>query len=100
MPGLFQQIRETLVPERVPSVHAETAVRQNRGLLSILDEMVVLVNRNGHLTENDVETMLALSDAGDGAATQVRGDATTRGFYLRKLRHPCFTTPSRSGVSS
>ncbi len=34
----------------------------------ILDEMVVLVNRNGHLTEKDVETMLALSDAAGGAS--------------------------------
>ena len=41
MPRLFEQIREALVPTRVPAVHAETAVRQNRGLVSILDDMVV-----------------------------------------------------------
>lgn len=34
MPALFEQIRETLQPKRVPKVHAETALRQNRGLLS------------------------------------------------------------------
>ena len=39
-PRLYRQIRETLVPQRVPAVHAETAVKQNRGLLSILDNMV------------------------------------------------------------
>lgn len=39
-PRLFDQIRATLVPERVPKVHAETAIKQNRGVLSILDNMV------------------------------------------------------------
>ena len=39
-PRLMEQIRSTLVPSRVPKVHAETAVKQNRGVLSILDEMV------------------------------------------------------------
>jgi uncharacterized protein (DUF885 family) len=39
-PRLLAQVRETLVPARVPQIHAETAVRQNRGVLSILDDMV------------------------------------------------------------
>ncbi len=39
-PRLFTQIRETLEPKRVPSVHVETAIKQNRGVLSILDNMV------------------------------------------------------------
>jgi uncharacterized protein (DUF885 family) len=37
---LFSQIRETLDPKRVPPVHAETAIKQNRGVLSIIDNMV------------------------------------------------------------
>lgn len=40
LPTLFEQIRGALVPARVPKVHAETAGKQNRGLLSILDNMV------------------------------------------------------------
>ena len=40
-PRLFEEIRATLVPERVPQIHAETAVSQNRGALSILDNQVV-----------------------------------------------------------
>lgn len=40
MPTLYEQIRATLVPARVPPIHAETAVKQNRGLISILDNMV------------------------------------------------------------
>jgi uncharacterized protein (DUF885 family) len=39
-PRLLEQVRGTLVPARVPQVHAETAVRQNKGVLSILDNMV------------------------------------------------------------
>lgn len=39
-PRLFVQIRETLQPSRVPRVHAETAVAQNRGVLSVLDNLV------------------------------------------------------------
>jgi uncharacterized protein (DUF885 family) len=40
LPRLLEQIRATLVPDRVPKVHAETAVKQNRGVLSILDNTV------------------------------------------------------------
>ena len=40
MPRLLEQVRETLRPERVPKIHAETAVRQNRGVLSILENTV------------------------------------------------------------
>lgn len=39
-PRLFEQVRETLVPERVPQIHAETAIKQNRGALSILENQV------------------------------------------------------------
>ncbi len=39
-PKLFEQIQATLQPQRVPRIHAETAVKQNRGVLSILDNMV------------------------------------------------------------
>jgi uncharacterized protein (DUF885 family) len=39
-PRLFRQIRATLDPKSVPQIHAETAVKQNRGVLSILDNMV------------------------------------------------------------
>lgn len=39
-PRLFKQIRNTLQPHRVPKIHAETAIKQNRGVLSILDNRV------------------------------------------------------------
>ena len=39
-PLFLEQVRAVLQPRRVPRVHAETAVKQNRGALSILKEMV------------------------------------------------------------
>jgi len=39
LPRFLAQVREVLDPARVPKVHAETAARQNQGLLSILDEV-------------------------------------------------------------
>jgi uncharacterized protein (DUF885 family) len=39
-PRLFREIRAALRPERIPKIHAETAVKQNRGVLSILENMV------------------------------------------------------------
>jgi len=40
LPRLLEQVRETLEPARVPKVHAETAVKQNPGIVRMLDEMV------------------------------------------------------------
>jgi len=39
-PTMFQQFRSTLEPRRVPRIHAETAVKQNPGVVSILANMV------------------------------------------------------------
>lgn len=39
-PRLYREIRATLVPDRVPLIHAETAIKQNRGVVSILRNMV------------------------------------------------------------
>jgi uncharacterized protein (DUF885 family) len=41
LPRFFEQARKSLQPERVPSIHAETAVQQNRGLVTIIDSMIV-----------------------------------------------------------
>lgn len=40
LPSLYEQVRSTLEPKRVPAVHAETAIKQNRGVLSIIDNMI------------------------------------------------------------
>jgi uncharacterized protein (DUF885 family) len=41
MPRFFSQARASLQPERVPKVHAETAVQQNPGLTSIIDTQIL-----------------------------------------------------------
>jgi uncharacterized protein (DUF885 family) len=41
MPRFLEQSREAIQPERVPKIHAETAVKQNPGLNSIIDTMIV-----------------------------------------------------------
>jgi len=41
LPGLLEQMRANIVPSRVPAIHAETAVKQNRGVLSLVDDLVV-----------------------------------------------------------
>ncbi len=41
MPRFLAQSRSAIEPQRVPKIHAETAIRQNPGLISILESMVV-----------------------------------------------------------
>lgn len=41
IPRFLQQARDSIQPVRVPKIHAETAVAQNQGLLSIIDTMIV-----------------------------------------------------------
>ena len=41
LPRFLEQARTSLQPERVPKIHAETAIQQNPGLLSIIDAMIV-----------------------------------------------------------
>jgi uncharacterized protein (DUF885 family) len=41
LPRFFAQARESLQPERVPKIHAETAIQQNRGLVTIIDSLIV-----------------------------------------------------------
>ena len=41
LPRFFEQARGSLQPERVPRIHAETAVQQNLGLETIIDSMLL-----------------------------------------------------------
>jgi len=54
----FSQARESLVKEKVPLIHAETAVEQNRGITSLLDHLVV-----PHLVDLSEEDRVALEEA-------------------------------------
>lgn len=40
-PRFLRQARGVMVPERVPQVHAVTAIQQNRGIHSIIDTMIL-----------------------------------------------------------
>ena len=63
-PLFFEQVRAVLQPRRVPRVHAETAVKQNRGALSILEEM--LAPAAGTLSEanqNRLRQAMAMAQA-------------------------------------
>jgi uncharacterized protein (DUF885 family) len=41
LPRLLAQVREVLDPARVPRIHAETAIKQNTGVLDLIDQLVV-----------------------------------------------------------
>ncbi len=73
LPSFFEQVRETLEIPRVPLVHAETAVRQNRGVLSIIDEMVLPLA--GELSAGDRARL-------DAAIAATRTAVETHGRWL------------------
>jgi uncharacterized protein (DUF885 family) len=56
-PRFLRQAREALEPARVPKIHAETAVQQNRGIGSIIDTM--LLPHLGELAEADATRLEA-----------------------------------------
>ena len=41
LPRFLEQARGSLQPERVPKIHTETAIKQNQGLVSIIESMIV-----------------------------------------------------------
>jgi uncharacterized protein (DUF885 family) len=57
IPRFLEQARGELQPERVPKIHAETAVQQNPGLGSIVDMMIV--PEMGVLSQDDQDRLNA-----------------------------------------
>lgn len=43
IPRFLEQARASIEPARVPKIHAETAVQQNQGLVSIIESMIIPV---------------------------------------------------------
>jgi uncharacterized protein (DUF885 family) len=41
LPRFLEQVRQSLVPARVPKIHAETAIKQNSGVITLIDQLVV-----------------------------------------------------------
>ena len=67
MPRFMQQARAALVPERVPKIHAETAIAQNPGLNSIIDNMI-LPEMGALNTADRVRLEAAIETARDAVA--------------------------------
>ncbi|MEJ0025664.1 MAG: DUF885 domain-containing protein [Rhizomicrobium sp.] len=61
LPRLFEQMRESLVPARVPPVHAQIVAKQNGGISDLVDSMV-LVNAPV-LSADEQKRLAAAADA-------------------------------------
>jgi uncharacterized protein (DUF885 family) len=69
MPRFFRQARASIDPARVPKIHAETAIKQNPGLDSIIETMIV--PRMGELSPATQQRLkAAIEVAKDAVARQ------------------------------
>lgn len=59
LPRFLRQARAAIEPARVPRVHAETAVQQNRGIHSIIDTMILPPSRSAGLSADLAERLEA-----------------------------------------
>lgn len=66
-----QSFPNTLITARGDQVFLRGEEPALASIQRILEELILLVNRNGHLTENDIDTVLALFGSGDGSAGTV-----------------------------
>jgi uncharacterized protein (DUF885 family) len=90
LPRLLAQVRESLDPARVPRVHAETAVKQNTGVLTLIDQLVL--PQLGTLPEED---QARLKDAIAHARTAV----TQHQLWLEKRLLPAASGDFRLGAA-
>ena len=67
IPRFLEQARAAIEPDRVPKIHAETAVQQNPGLVSIIDLMIVPEMNVLSVTEQD-RLKAAIEGAKDAVA--------------------------------
>ena len=109
LPRLLKQERESLDPARVPKVHAETAVKQNAGLVSMLDGEIA--QRIATLPAADQETLRASVARARSALSQhqiwlekrlvpeARGDFRLgQELYDQKLGFALFSPLSRQEI--
>ena len=57
IPALFAQMRANLDPARVPEIHAQTVAKQNKGVLSLIDDLIV--PNTGDLAAGDRQNLEA-----------------------------------------
>ena len=89
LPRFLSQVREALDPARVPKIHAETAVKQNSGVLELIDQLVVPELRN--LPEAD-QTQLK------NAIAHARTAVTQHQLWLEKRLLPAAQGDFRLGA--
>ena len=65
-PQLLSQVRSTIEIEKVPQTHAETAVKQNRGVLSVINDMV-----KPNMDKLDAANRKRLEDAIQSATAEI-----------------------------
>lgn len=90
LPRLLSQVRESLDPPLVPRIHAETAVKQNTGILSLLDELVV--PQLGALPEAEQAEL-------KGVIARARTAVTQHQIWLEKKLLPAATGNFRLGAA-
>jgi uncharacterized protein (DUF885 family) len=109
LPRFLAQERESLDPARVPQIHAETAAKQNGGVISLIDELVV--PQLGALPEDDQARLKAALDKARTAVAQhqiwlekklvpeAKGDFRLgAALYDRKLAFALDSTLSRQEI--
>ncbi len=68
LPRFLAQVRDSLDPMRVPKVHAETAAKQNGGVISLIDELVI--PQLGALPEDEQAQLKAVIEKARTAVKQ------------------------------
>ncbi|MEJ0037057.1 MAG: DUF885 domain-containing protein [Gammaproteobacteria bacterium] len=109
LPRFLAQARESLDPARVPRIHAETAAKQNGGVLSLIDELIV--PRLGALPAEEQAQIKAILDKARKAVAQhqiwldrklvpeAKGDFRIgAALYDRKLAFALDSTLSRQEI--
>lgn len=88
-PRFFEEVRGELQPERVPEVHAQTALAQNQGINSIIDTMIV--PRLGELPPELAQRL-------ESAIATARGALTEQQVWLRTELVPAAAGDFRLGA--
>lgn len=90
LPRFLEQVRASLIPARVPQIHAETAVKQNSGVLSLIDQLIV--PQLGALPEADQAALKA-------AIAQARSAIAQHQIWLEKKLLPAAKGNYRLGAT-
>ena len=83
-------MRTSLIPARVPGIHAETAVKQNSGVLSLIDQLIV--PQLGSLTVTDQAALKS-------AIAQARSAIAQHQIWLEKKLLPAAKGNYRLGAT-